>query len=305
MVLGQDLDSTNDSFEITQAFVGELANLVIYDELLNISDMNRFVKCNFQSFNKTPIYQFKNGVDSFIIKGPTVVYQEHKNSVCQKEKVVNIFFPNLYNFVEANYSCRKYGGFLAIPETVEENVELYKKYNKYYSVCPNSWSSLYWLGIKGNVSTGKWHKTSDNSIINYENFETGWSYPSDQRGCAVTGGPKYTYSWFSAPCDIELCTLCEFKNYPKLRIRGLCADSRIDETLFLFSQKNLEPLIIGIKSTLLFWNKTNWIFKSRYSEEFVAVMEINKPNDYPMGLHTWDIHGDKCQQGKVCRVFIF
>ena len=302
LVFGQDLDSVNDSFEISQVFVGRVADFILYKEILSISEIDQFINCNFTPNDKKPFYDFQNGIDQFVPKGPTKIYQEHKDVVCQKEEKVYMFFPDLYGHKGAIRICKEYDGVLVTPMNENENKILYNKYIKYYDVCPNSWASLYWLGITGDVISKQWYKISDDSAVDFTKFQKGWGNPTERFNCATSGGPKYKYLWFSAPCDIELCVLCSSKRYPKIYVRGLCRDSKIDKVFHLYSQLNLQPFLIGKASTILFWNKTNWIFKDRYDKDFVAVMEINKPDDYPIGTHRWEVIGDNCQQGKVCRI---
>nr|XP_045616286.1 uncharacterized protein LOC123769256 [Procambarus clarkii] len=298
LVVGQDLDIPDGGFSISQSLHAEIADFLLYDVALTAPEMITFMSCQQNITHDPVIYLDGNGTVLRAV-GETEVSRVSETQVCEKAEGYTLLFPERMNFYEAVIWCGTLQGSVALPRSKKENEEIHDRFQRFNDVCLDGWGTIYYLGAVGNSTTEKWSAVVDGGPLTWDNFDPGWNKPTNGYTCSSVGSHIFPYIWFSAPCNNKMCALCNFRSHPELRIRGLCTSSLFDRIFYLHDYENDRPAFDGLEQSRIYWNNDTWVMESRVHEGLRALMVAVRTQEYPLGLHTWAIHQDKCHQPQV------
>ena len=298
LVIGQDLDYLEGGFSISQTFHGYIADYQIYSEDLLRNDVNSFINCRKLRGNLQPIIYFAENMTSLSIEGDTELFIEQSSDICSPINDVALLFPEKRTFDESMVWCESLKGTLYLPKNKNDNIKTFDTFNVFDEQCVDSWGTLYWLGVKGDLQSKKWIDLESNSSPIWSNFSAGWNEPSESSQCACVGGKNFPYQWFSAPCETQMCALCKFPLYPKFRIRGLCKKSLVDKTMYIYRYRNGKPSLDGEYHSSIFWDGKGWVLGNRRHLSVTGKMNDLKFN-YPFGTRDWLIMEDTCDISPV------
>lgn len=275
-------------------------DLRVYDVALTPEEMLNFVECGDENITHTPILTLESEV--LEVRGSTLLSRRPQEEVCTSKSNHLVFFQDSRSRNEALLWCRMFKGSLALPSSAEENRSARETIsNLFKTQCTNCDGCRYWLGMKGDPVSGIWTKDSDGEPVSWSNAIYGHDIPTEYARCMTAGMPVFPYIWLHAPCSLHLCPLCNFTSIPKLRLRGLCSTSQFDTELYLYGYANGRPRFSGSAHTAIEWNNSTWVMNSRMVEGLNASMEMSRRGDYPLGVHSWHVHGDLCGEAKVSR----
>ncbi|XP_064100730.1 uncharacterized protein LOC135211345 [Macrobrachium nipponense] len=299
-VIGQELDSLEGGFNYRQSTHGDIAQLQLFPTALDQSHLETYVKCNTPKTDLKPIFSFGEEMADFQIRGSVAKSEVNLKELC-KEKRELFMLPEKRIFRIARDACRRMKGLLAVPRNESENREIYNEIIRFNEQCVDAYGSIYWIGGKGDVQTGKWLRLDDRAEFSWTNFETGYGKVSDYRNCMSAGGKSFPYMWFATNCEFYACPLCNFSDAASFTVRGLCKDTLIDHSLSLYDYKNDKPQFVGQFYTSIYWdNETmTWTIGNRAEKNLWGAMEMTTHDDYPVGVKTWNITGDKCASNVV------
>lgn len=301
LVMGQDIDSLEGSLNVRQAMHGDVADFILYPYAFDSEALMSYVKCGqLESNSVKTIFSF-NTMTKFKVLGSTRVSQISLDDICNQEFGTMIMIAEKMNFQSSYTLCSKIKGRLAVPETAEENAKIFDEFLIFNDLCVDAYGTLYWLGIKGDLVSGQWLVLPEKNPLGWSNLVSGFDEVKATQQCASVGGADFPLDWFSTPCDYLSCPLCTFPHTPAFRVRGLCSDSLIDQTLYLRDYKNDKIQFHGPYYTVIEWDLFNmtWKLTSRGHEDLSGYMVLERPGDIPVGVHTWDFSGDNCLITKV------
>ncbi|MPC69361.1 hypothetical protein E2C01_063584 [Portunus trituberculatus] len=86
-----------------------------------------------------------------------------------------------------------------------------------------------------------------------------------------------------------------------MRLRGLCKDSAFDKLFSFRDSDNYELVFDGLAHVMMEEQNNTWIMRSRLYPYLKAKMISQWVGQYPVGVHTWIIEGDRCRQKEVGR----
>ena len=97
-------------------------------------------------------------------------------------------------------------------------------------------------------------------------------------------------------CFTEYCCVCENKDQPHLKLRGLCAQSHLDDTYIPFNPQNGGNLVyIGLYGTVIEYDQETfaWIAKRQISSKTktTAIARISAKS-LLLGSYKWMIYND-------------
>lgn len=295
LVVGQDIDNEEGGFSLQQVFVGEMAHYQLFRRALSREDVEAFVEC-MDDIPHQPILSLN---DSVLENKGVVMARISAFEVCEKGVNFLVMFPFLVTWDAASALCQKMKGALSLPQTQEENKMVFDRFQHFSKKCQSNWSALYWLGVKGNVTSSQWIREGDGEVVSWHNAIVGWDKPTKTFQCMAAGDAQFPYHWYSASCSETICTICNNTSPPRVRLRGLCATSHFDSIFYVHGYTNQNPNFEGEVSSRIVWDGDTWVMSSLQYDNAVAKMETRRVNSLPLGLHVWSIQGDKCGNEEV------
>ncbi|XP_053634161.1 uncharacterized protein [Cherax quadricarinatus] len=292
-VLGQNIN-LDAEWDVTQAFHGYLADFRLYNVALPLVDMHDFTTCRSNLSGIDPLHSFSEDMSSLKVNGESQVVTLRLSELCRGFDRYVMLLPERKTFSEALVSCQMFTGGLAVPKDSEENKRIFDEFIKFNDKCIQGWASLYWLGLKSNLSEKVWLYIDDNTPLRWGSWLEAWNIPSKQYPCATGAAINFPYLWYSADCSTLTCPLCTFTMPPTLRLRGLCRESKFDRTYTLHGYHNGRPVFEGYFFSRILWGNDTWVLESRREEDVEARMVEKRPKGYPTGLTSWQAEGDSC-----------
>lgn len=302
MVVGQEMDSPEGDFDVVQSLDGVIVDYKLYDVALSKAQMEDILTCQNTARLRKPIIDLEG--DSLAVKGPTESLYVSEDVVCAEEEPrVTMLFPYRLNFYNADYWCRNLKGSLFLPQSDEFNTRMYDEYVRFSDQCTGTWTNLYWIGAFGNLTTFEWITlTDDKSPIAYDNFIKGWDKVSKKFQC-ISMITKETYKWSATACITPTCPVCNFTGPPLIRLRGMCADSLLEQNFYFLEYENNQLVFDGQWHVRIVSRNNTWVMESRIHKDLKATLQRESIGVYPVGTHTWDIEGDTCKKTQVLDLF--
>ncbi|XP_066965860.1 uncharacterized protein [Macrobrachium rosenbergii] len=307
LVLGSDLDSAEGDFSLLQVAKGEIANFLFYDAFLEPQALIDFASCQTKIEGLEPLYQFSSSWPISELRGKAERYSAPVETVCRTHKASHfiILFPHKMTFSEASQWCEVFEGSLEVPESREEHRESVDLAEKFVEECTSACQGIYWLGLRGNVSSQTWLRTDTGETPPWQNFMKNepivgsWTCAAVQR--AAFGG-----SWTRSLCDYATCPICRYEQLPTLRLLGLCSSSEFDSFYALRHGRDGRPEFIGHFSTIIRFSGEKWRMTLTSTESGILALSDPGPlHGYPIGRRRWTIAGDRCQRGELQATLLF
>lgn len=171
------------------------------------------------------------------------------------------------------------------------------RFVRFSSSCQDMWQGLYWVGARGDLATRQWLTLGDRQPLTWHNLSLTSSSVTEQYQCILAGGARHPYEWYHAPCSVSTCAVCNFTSYPLIHMRGLCRSSLFDRSMYIHEYLNDQPMFDGAVHSRVAWVDDAWVIESRLYPKLRA--RILEDVEYPLGLHEWEVEGDKCRHKKV------
>lgn len=301
VVLGQEQDTPEGGFTPDQVFHGEIADFSFYDVLLTEEEIKSFLSCA-KNIDRDPILYIDEDMTIFTKVGETEVSFTTEEELCYENKEFAILFPFRRNFYDSTIWCKTLKGYIVFPSNAEENKYLHDKFERFNDICVDQAHTLFYIGLTG-TPAGEWKQTTDDQLVEWTNFHSSFYQKNVFRECATVESKNGTYIWFTSVCHFDKCIACDFDRQPKLLLRGFCPSSLFERNFYLHDYVNDRPLFDGREHSRLYWNTTSWIIQSRRHPGIRASMITDNPEEYPIGLHTWEVVGDTCGKDRVSTHF--
>lgn len=297
LVIGQNLGSIDGDFNVLEALDGDIADYRLYDAALSAEQLKEWNNCKDQTITLPPLVSLDNGV--LIEVGDVVLSNITVREVCGGNFAnFYLFFTEKMDFQRARSWCNTLEGKLSLPATKSENERMWTSANNNKDKCSDNWTYLNWLGIVGDPRTSTWMKSLDNESIAYSNLLSIYQSPSEQYKCVATVSHN-KYKWAASSCDMETCVMCSFRTFPTLRLRGLCKVSLLDRTYSFRGNAQHRLTFDGLSHVQILKVNGSWMMTSRRYSDLYAKMLAKVDGEYPIGVHSWEVFGDKCQDRKV------
>lgn len=293
-MVGQDLDNLEGGMNPQQSIHGDVADYQLYQTALDPQYLKEFARCGSPKTSSKPILSFDNMLE---IRGDVVTSQVALQDLCQPEESNSLYMlPEKRDFQASRDACARMKGWMAVPPNDEVNKKVFDQFVRFNDDCVEAYGTLYWLGIKGDLTSRQWINLKEKAVPSWDNLAPGYDQVQEDASCATVGGLDFPRIWYSTPCEYAMCSVCNFTARPSFRVRGLCKDSFVDRSLFLSGYENRKPHFQGPYYISVFWNEENktWSMTSRGEENLIVHMLADVPDPYPMGINTWTFQGDDC-----------
>ncbi|XP_050706082.1 uncharacterized protein LOC126991371 [Eriocheir sinensis] len=297
LVVGQKLYSLAGDFIVLETLDGEVGDWRLYDIALEPAQMKELLACRDVNDLRTPMIDLWSG--HFKVLGPTARRNITLAEICSdRVSGFYLFFPQKTAFSNAFSWCRKLKGNLILPQENVTNAYFFDRFVSYKDECDDIWTHLFWIGSSGNLTSREWERLTDGELVTWHPFLREYRTVTPEFQCiaVVTHDP---YKWAACPCDIETCVLCNFTTHPEMRLRGLCRDSSFDRRFSFRDNRDYNLIFDGLAHVMMKEQNGTWIMRSRLYPTLRARMVSQWVGQYPVGVHTWLIEGDRCRQKEV------
>ncbi|KAK4291768.1 hypothetical protein Pmani_035423 [Petrolisthes manimaculis] len=295
LLLGQEQDIHGEGFSIEQSFSGYVVDLVIYPQFLRARRLLEFTSCEMRRL-ETAVVSFSTFSEDWETFGDAQFVSFSKIELCGASPQVDIMFPEPRTLEESRVLCHMLKGNISLPKNTKENKAIIDKTQDRVDLCASSWGAYLWLGVQAintNGSSWQYVDMNTNNTVTYTNFRTGYARPFNSFNCVFMDSYDLG-KWIVYSCRFKSCTMCSFTRLYTLRLRGLCKDTVLDRQYFISGTKNGKPKFMGVSNTEIFWNNNTWVITDQLNLGITGTMIMTELFQYPLGLRTWNITGDKC-----------
>ena len=294
-IFGQEPDEIRARFEAYQAFIGDLAELNVWNRILKNETILQMAQCMDWSVGNIVSWKKSN------IKAHNVEMQDISNGsvFCQDTKHF-IIFPRKVALGNAKMTCKVHGGKVAVPSTKEENDLMVSIAMKHKEKCIVDENKISWIGVirRNHV----WYEFDNNKTIgeSYSNFNSISPFPN--KDCAFL---RPDGSWDSAwgsfcKSGVALCTICAINNTPIFTLKGTCTLSYIDWNYYLsLDREHRIQYFEGYKDTYLLQSNEDmsWTFRERDKTQQTYTNKLITRNSFdnsPIGRQNWLVTEPRC-----------
>lgn len=163
-----------------------------------------------------------------------------------------------------------------------------------------------WIGVVWRPLNQMWTDVATGKEAVYRNFEVEIKPSGQEELCVAAislGSPQH--NWDIESCSFELCTACQFNRPAPMKLRGLCSKSLFDREYYIYDTINSRPVFNGKHWSRLAWTKNEtsggpggWQLKLLTDPQVQARMVSSSELEYPVGIHEFEVVGDKCPGGR-------
>ena len=214
---------------------------------------------------------------------------------CMEDPSMNYYSAAFSPVESCLHFCQKFGS--RVPPSV--TMEQWAKLQTFFEVAFNNdkYVKGFWLALVDNKREGEWEDYYNHELVN---FTIPWAENEPDGGnienCARIRVYKGTTNIADRPCSLwPYACLCERDPLPYLRLRGLCSESSVQDTLYQ-PQNNLTDFskltLVSVKTSINH-NHADDIWALTDAESNVTGISRAAHTSFTLGRHNWTIRGDK------------
>ena len=290
-VIGQEQDVVGGGYTVSQTYSGEIAELNIWDYVLeqdmikNVAECNNRVSGNIVSW-ETEKWNVNQGV---------IHNQLDEKIFCRHNKQL-VIFPTRQPLHISKIICAAHGGKIATPMSMEENKNIKDLVEK-HTDCVSSdkthhknWGTLAWIGTKR--VNGVWYDVSQDDLmkkLDYSSWSVDPNYGDTSVDCSYI---KSDGSWMYHPenngtCpNLDMCTVCTILNTPVFTFKGVCLASLVDWNYYMGIDNETREITHydGYKRGILDFTDNTW---KTTGIGFNFTLTKGHKMIYPVGRLSW------------------
>lgn len=309
VMVGQDQDEPLGGTDKGQSFCGFIVDMFLIQNLLTEQQMSDYLSCDTSTLFSLPhVLDFQNITEHFTLGAATVVAEV--GDVCRpgSNKMFSVF-PEPRSMAEATHHCLTLNGHVATPLNAEENLLLFDEGSRYIEKCTQFYrEGSMWVGVFWDPEESLWRNQITMEEATFRNFKVDIKPSSGTTRCVSAAtfsespGTLPQGNWEIEGCEKEICTACQFDRPLPLRMRGLCSESLFDRNYFIYDTTSVRPVFNGVRLSRMEWRANNsWVLYQMDNPLVEAHMTTATERDYPVGVHDYEVSGDKCP-GKLQRL---
>ena len=293
-IFGQEPDKIRGNFEAYQAFIGDVAELNVWNRILSDDHILQMSRCV-----DWTVGNIVSWVKSNITLHNVEMQDVSNGSLFCKDIRRFVIFPQKAALGNAKMTCKIHGGKVAVPSSEEENELMLSIARKYKTNCISDDYKVAWIGLVKRSDI--WYELDENNTIgeSYSNFKSKSPFPN--RDCAfMRQDGSWDSSWGTACVSGNaLCTICAIDNTPVFTLKGHCW-SYMDWNYYLSLDSDHQiQYFEGYKDTYLVQSKEDksWSFKERDKTHQTYANKLiigNSSENYPIGRQSWLVTEPRC-----------
>ncbi|XP_042226467.1 uncharacterized protein LOC121869287 [Homarus americanus] len=308
VILGQDQDEPLGGTDKGQSFNGFIADLFFTQSLLTVQQMKDYLECKIDALlARQHLMDFENIEEKFMLGVETNVTTSLDICSSGNNKLFSVFAEGRTN-KQANHFCSTVNGDVATPENTAENLALFNIGAKFADKCTEyDKGNSMWVGVYWEPEESLWKDQKTHKEAVYRNFEVEIQPSSREVLCVIASTLARSHevtpngNWDIEACGKVVCTACQFKRPVPMKLRGLCKESFFDREYYIYDTINYRPIFNGNSWSRIIWNVNqsaphdySWLLYQMGDPYIQARMVTSSILTYPVGLHEFEIIGDKC-----------
>ena len=279
-------------------YLWKITNLNLYDNNLTVDDLKTMTRnaCNqkgsYLAWDQMIWKSFGNPID---IQVPV-------EEICKESEKVSTAVPAKVDFYEANLGCQNLGkGRIQAPNTKEDFLAFYYWYSNTFGSLSEGYCKDIWTPLTDALVEDSFINIYDGSKL--EHFPLLKGQPNGQRSqnCVNMQMSSYPTPYTDVSCSREFCFVCQQVGRTRLRLRGLCKNSNLDDIYVPLNKDN--------QLTYSGWEKSD-IYYDRNTGKWTAMVTIHDNEtesvtfattkasyeSLGLGTHQWTVYNDsrKC-----------
>ncbi|XP_071543632.1 uncharacterized protein [Panulirus ornatus] len=308
VILGQDQDNVAGGTDKGQSFNGLMVDLYLIESLLTEEEMKDYLSCRTDALLARPhLMSFENIREDFTLGMETNVTTAVDTCSPGSNKLFSVFAEGRSQ-EKSRHFCSTLNGDIATPNNVHENVALSLVGSRLADKCTEyDKDNSMWIGVYWDPENQQWQDQKTRTKAVYKNFELEVIPSSESILCAGASmtefsGDTHKGNWGIDTCGRELCTACQFEYPEPMKMRGLCDESLFDREYYIYDTVNQRPVFNGNRWSKMVWSVKNYTTQQTYywllyligDPSIQARMVTPSVLMYPIGVHEFEISGDKC-----------
>ena len=294
LIIGQEQDNIGSGYQPEQAFMGDIAELNVWDHLLEPSNIRSIAECRMISHGNVKRWEMAK----LNITGAKVVNVSDNTLFCQPERNF-VIFPERMALSTAKRLCTVHGGKIATPTSeIENDIEITKKHQ---ASCidtngteKRNWGKLVWLGLERVDSV--WYDVKGSQRLHRIEYSRWLStYFADNIDCAFLQSDGLWYYGSTGSCPNQnLCTICSIEDTPVFTMKGFCLSSNHDWNFYMnINSVNEISNYEGYKDNSIVRSADNRTWGNQ-AKTFRTRLLSNTETKYPIGRMKWDVYDANC-----------
>ncbi|XP_071540379.1 uncharacterized protein [Panulirus ornatus] len=287
LCFGMEQDSVGGGFDKTQIFRGHMAQVNIWNRKISEKEVRDIASCKVYGEGNV----FSSDFDVLEEVGTTL----DTVPLLELCEPASDFFvlPMMFSIHEARRACYRMGYALYAPETPKKNQELYNISLQFLDTCTNTYHL--WIGVSDELEEGVWHKDSDHTVLTDLSFQSGQPDGMVIQNCVYMSA--FSGLWSDEACELGIlsCASCTKRQYPPLRLRGLCFRTEAETSFEILGYINGRPYFHGYYGYMIYmFAPGSWVLFDTKTNETLATLTLKSVSDYPIGRKVWEVSNPLC-----------
>ncbi|KAK8392671.1 hypothetical protein O3P69_014839 [Scylla paramamosain] len=214
LVLGNDQDQLDGGYTVTEAFVGQLAWVGLWDHALTSQDLTAVLQC--RAARHPPVMDARL---PWLVRGQ--VTTREADPCLERDAPASLAVAVPLPYDGARDLCRKLGMSLPVPESLaasKRSFEVLQEADFKRCSSMHTTFSMLWLGVEHRAATGRWVDGSSGEELRYISVHLIMPGKEFSRGVLLKSG-----AWIGSSDDARHCFTCEgVVGGGAFLLRGLC-----------------------------------------------------------------------------------
>ena len=296
-IFGQEPDALRGGFEVAEAFLGDTAELNIWNYVMKDDEILSLATC--KSLMKGNVVAWETS--SFINHNVVLTNVSDAYVLCSGYNKY-VVFTEMLRFPEAKSTCEIHGGNLAVPKSDKENqmvIDLVYTHEKSCIINGSNDGNIVWVGAK--KVNGKWYEVDVGTNVKPKPLNYTYNYGSSSlhSDCSSLSDDG---SWVAGTysCTLfSMCFVCYIPTQPVFTIKGTCSIGEIDRNYYLaLDDLNSPSHYEGYKKTNYHFDNKVWNITTKIGIEqtFNVITSDNRISPkFPIGRKKWLIDDPSCR----------
>lgn len=210
------------------------------------------------------------------------------DTFCKDQQKFVVYPLELYVW-DARDFCRRLSASLFLPKDAESNRRLFEDSGRFSEVCDSRSYRRLFLGAEGEGEGPRRRWVSQgNATISFTAWAPGEPNSGANDNCIVLRNdmPK----WGDVQCTLEQCFACGTSKSSFIFLRGICRQTEHEIRFLIDGYVNNWPFFRGYYGMAVYnTGDGQWLFKDTGVNATLAEMNMNHPDEYPVGRSKWQV----------------
>ena len=283
--------------KIYYQFLWKIANVNLYDNNLTEAELKNITK---NACTQRGTFLAWDEI-TWKISGSPKVINVPSAEICTDSEKVFIAVPAKLNFYEAKLGCQNLGnGRIHAPNTEREFLSFYFWYLQIFGPLSANYCKDIWTPLTDQLIEEDFVNTYDESKLEYYPLLKGQPNGLRSQNCLNMMMSFYPTPYNDESCLERFCFVCQQPERTRLKLRGLCGNSNLDN-MYVPLNKDNNIMYSGWKQSDIYYDTSAAMWTARvtiHDDGTEYVTTATTPAAYEslaLGTHEWTVYNDSRQ----------